>query len=94
MNDELTRHVNAELYENLTFNASDTFDIEGDELTFHWDFNDGNTSDEKIVEYNFTNKSTYQVTLTVTETGENGLEETEKITVTVTDSENDNQKGN
>ena len=66
---------------NYTFNASGTLDLDGDDMTFLWDFDDGTTATGSVVYHNFTNdKRTYQVWLTVND----GQEESkEHITVKI-----------
>lgn len=81
VNGNLTKHLNVNVGENITFNASGTIDIDGDDLTYEWDFGDENTSNEITVTHNYTAKGTYQVTLTVTD--DKGNSDTEKITITV-----------
>ena len=83
VNGNITNHIHVSEDEDITFNASATFDIDGDPLSFEWDFGDGNTSTLKTVSYNYSRTGTYHVTLTVKEMGGDGLEETDQITVTV-----------
>ena len=94
VNDNIVHQLNAEINETLLFDAAETFDAENDDLTFFWNFSDGITDENQTVEHNFTEKGTYQVTLTVRETGEEGLEETEKIIVKVRDENKGNGNGN
>jgi MYXO-CTERM domain-containing protein len=42
-------------------------DANGDALTFHWDFGDGQTSEEQSPTHAFANEGTYEVALTVTD---------------------------
>jgi hypothetical protein len=49
----------------IEFNASETLDIEGDPLTFEWDFGDGNTSEGSVVIHQYNETGMYKVTLTV-----------------------------
>jgi hypothetical protein len=55
--------------EEVEFNASATLDIEGDEITFTWDFGDGSeTATGAVVNHTFSDeKNNYKVTLTVTD---------------------------
>jgi VCBS repeat-containing protein len=50
-----------------TFDASGSFDIDGDALTYLWDFGDGNTASGQIVQYAHADQGTYTVTLTVSD---------------------------
>ena len=74
------KHVTVYVGENITFNASGTYDVDGNELNFTWDFDDETNGTGPIVTHNYTDKETYHVTLIVSD-GE--LEDTERITVTV-----------
>ena len=52
--------------ESTEFNASGTYDPDGDPLTFSWDFGDGETADGAVVNHSFDDsKKNYKVTLTV-----------------------------
>ena len=94
VNDEITNHVSTVVNESLTFNASETFDPDDDNISFYWDFDDGNTSTNQTVDHVFVEKGSYQVTLTVSETDGDGLEQTDKIIVTVKETGNGNGPGN
>ena len=50
---------------NITFNASNSFDPDGDNLTFLWDFKDGITSNKKLISHNYKTPGSYDITLTV-----------------------------
>ena len=78
------KHVSVGINTTITFDASETFDAEGDEIIFSWDFGDGAFDNGSIVNHTYTENGTYHVILTVSD-GE--LEETGKITVTVKKSE-------
>jgi len=47
------------------FNASSSSDADGDDLFYFWDFGDGTTSSEVILDHMYTKSGTYNVTLTV-----------------------------
>lgn len=52
--------------ESVELNASATLDIEGDDLSFNWDFDDGTNATGAIVNHIFSDeKKLYRVTLTV-----------------------------
>ncbi|WP_018930474.1 ThuA domain-containing protein [Gracilibacillus lacisalsi] len=54
--------------EEVSFDTSGTQDPDGDEITFAWDFGDGNTSTEANPVHTFTENGSYNVRLTVTDT--------------------------
>lgn len=94
VNNEITHHINVGVNESITFNATETFDPDGNELLYYWDFDDGNTNTSQETNHSFSEKGSYQVTLTVSEDSANGLEETDKITVTVKETGKGNGNGN
>jgi len=68
-------NINVNVNETITFNASETYDPEGDILSYFWDFDDGSNSTEVIVEHIFELKGTYIVTLTVSDGISESIEE-------------------
>jgi len=58
---------NGMVHENITFNASYSYDPDHDVLSYTWDFADGTTSTEQIVTHVYTAVGQYNVTLTVTD---------------------------
>lgn len=63
-----SKKVNVDADVEIKFNASGTFDVDEDDITFLWDFGDGTTSDEPEVMHSFANSTTpYKVTLTVSD---------------------------
>lgn len=66
--------------ENITFNASGTYDVEGDNVTYYWDFGDDMNGTGPVVIHSYAEVGSYWVRLTVSD-GE--LESTEQIHVTV-----------
>lgn len=67
----------------VDFDASESTDIDGDTLTFAWDFGDGTTGQGAIKTKTFTANGTFIVVLTVTDI--HGLEDTEPVTVRTSD---------
>ncbi len=63
--------------ENITFNASLSYDTDGNITTYYWDFGDGTTATGEVVIHNYTSPGTYTVTLTVTDDA-NGTSSTSK----------------
>jgi len=51
--------------ETVTFNASDSYDIDGIIINYLWEFSDGTNTTGKIIEHTFSNAGTYEVTLIV-----------------------------
>ena len=48
-----------------SFDASGSSDPDGDSLTYHWDFGDGQSSDEKTTTHVYEKNGSYRVALTV-----------------------------
>ncbi len=80
VNNSRDKHVTVDVNESITFNASGTYDVESDTITFTWDFGDETNDTGAVVTHSYSESGTYQVTLTVSD-GE--LEDTAKITITV-----------
>ncbi len=51
--------------ESITFDASDSYDPDGDSLTYVWDFGDGVNSNEKVVSHSYDSADSYTVELSV-----------------------------
>ncbi|MEK7123102.1 MAG: PKD domain-containing protein, partial [Patescibacteria group bacterium] len=51
----------------LTFNASDTTDDDGDQLTFHWEFGDAIAADGAVVHHTYQEEDAYPILLTVSD---------------------------
>ena len=54
-------------YENITYDASGSYDPDGEITAYSWDFDDGTHGTGVEVEHAFTDDGTYAVTLTVTD---------------------------
>ncbi len=80
VNDSRGNHVSISVNETITFDASGTIDIDGDNITFLWDFDDGITDANQTVTHAYAESGTYHVSLTVSD-GE--LTDSDTITVTV-----------
>lgn len=63
----------------VTFDASETYDPDGDPLTFQWDFGDGETSNEVVVAQTYTaptsDPHSFNAVLTVSDTAGNTVDE-------------------
>lgn len=68
----------------VTFDASNSSDPEGSELTYFWEFSDGETSTEAVVVKSFSQAGSYSVSLTVND-GE--LDSTSVVTTVVANDE-------
>jgi PKD repeat protein len=55
-------------FENITFNASSSFDVDDNIVTYSWDFGDGRSRMGRVVTHTYDDDGTYTVTLTVTDT--------------------------
>ena len=64
----------------IMFNASGTFDVDNDPLSFSWDFGDNTTGLGKIVNHTYAQQGTYQIRLTVSD---NALRDMTNITVAI-----------
>jgi len=53
--------------ETIVFNASSSYDSDGNITSYYWDFGDGTNATGVIVEHSYTENGTYTVTLTVTD---------------------------
>ena len=71
----------ARVGEAITFDASQSYDPDNDELTYLWDFGDGTTSDSEVVEHYYSTPGEYLITLTVSD-GE--YNDSDSVTVTIT----------
>ena len=74
------KKITVEVNESIDFNASETFDIDGDDIEFVWDFDDGSNATSAVVIHSYNASGSYWVTLMVSD-GE--LEASEQIHVTV-----------
>ncbi len=57
----------ASVNETLTFNASQSFDPDGQITQYHWNFGDGSSSSQAIATHAYSQAGTFTVTLTVTD---------------------------
>lgn len=67
----------------VTFNASNSSDLDGSIINYAWDFKDGNTGNGQIINHTFSSIGSYNVELTVTD-NEGATDSTTK-TITVTE---------
>ncbi|MFA5772659.1 MAG: PKD domain-containing protein, partial [Thermoplasmata archaeon] len=58
----------------ITFDASESFDPNGDALTYSWDFGDGTTGSGKTVNHTYSTQGDFTVTLTVKDSKNNANE--------------------
>ena len=57
--------IKASIGQNITFNATDTFDVVGDDINYSWDFGDGTNETGAVVVHSYDEKGSYWVVLTV-----------------------------
>jgi len=67
--------------ENVTFNATASYDLDGQIVNYYWYFGDGNTGTDNITTHSYADNGTYTVTLTITDN--DGLNDTALDTITV-----------
>jgi len=67
----------------ITFDGSGSSDPDGDNMTFTWDFGDGQTQNGAIVSHTYAIASGYLATLTVTDDGSPNLSSSDIAAVTV-----------
>ena len=65
----------------ISFNASSSYDVDGDALSFVWDFGDGTTGAGVSSEHKYLNVGVYDVTLSVDDGNEGEAIDTLKVTV-------------
>lgn len=66
--------------EEITFDGSDSVDLGGDELTYHWDFGDDTTGTGVSPKHSYTTAGTYTVELVVND----GTEESQAVSMEIT----------
>ncbi len=59
--------TNANINENITFDASQSYDEDGNIISYFWDFGDGSTSTDKTAVHSYAQAATYTFTLKVTD---------------------------
>ncbi|MCD6464528.1 PKD domain-containing protein, partial [Candidatus Woesearchaeota archaeon] len=65
--------LNPVVGQEVLFNASESFDVDGDVLTFVWDFGDGSSGEGVIAEHVYNETGVYHVTLIVSDDLEHSL---------------------
>jgi len=65
----------------ITFDASSSYDPDGQIVSYDWDFGDGNSAQEEVVTHAYVNAGDYISSLTVTDNG--GLQGSTNQTITV-----------
>ncbi len=66
--------------EDITFDGSDSSDEDGDDLTYTWEFGDGETATGETVTHSYTSAGIFDVNLTVSDSSE---EDTDSTTATI-----------
>ncbi len=75
----------------ITFDASNSYDIDGDNLHYNWNFGDGEATEGKIVEHRFAAAGFYTVKLTVNDNdgGEHSISKSIEIDANIAPIAND-----
>ncbi len=73
----------------ISFDGSESFDSDGDTITYSWNFGDNSSSTGKNPQHIYRNKGTYNIILTVTD--EHGLSDVDQTIVTIITESNNNQ---
>jgi len=59
--------MTVEQFDEVSFSGKQSTDLDGDKLTYHWDFGDGETAEGMDTTHAYINPGEYDVTLTVTD---------------------------
>ncbi|TLW93089.1 PKD domain-containing protein [Saccharomonospora piscinae] len=65
----------------VAFDAGESFDFDGDRLTYHWDFGDGSSGTGERIEHTYGDRRTDSYTATLTVTDPAGAQGSEQVTV-------------
>lgn len=65
--------------ENVTFNASNSYDLDGTIVSYEWDFGDGTTGTDMVITHSYGTEGSYTVTLLVTDN--DGLSDDATVTI-------------
>lgn len=68
-------------FEPITFNATASYDVDGNIIAFLWDFGDGNSTEGTVVVHEYKDEGAYNVSLTVID--DDGQNSTYQITVNI-----------
>ncbi len=74
--------ITVSIGQNISFNATETFDIDGDSITYYWDFDDGTNATGLVVNHSYDKQGSYWVVLIASD-NETDATETIEIHVTV-----------
>ena len=83
---------NANTGQEITFDASSSYDSDGSISKYRWDFGDETTSNSKIATHTYTEEGEYTVILTITDNY--GSQDTKTTTATITSESNGQQNNN
>ncbi len=67
--------------ENVTFNATDSYDLDGQIVSYFWDFGDGKKGTGNMTTHAYADNGTYTVTLAITDN--DGLKDTAQDTIII-----------
>ncbi len=65
----------------IQFNATASYDLDGNITEYLWDYGDGTTGTGAIAQHSYTSRGTYSITLTITDNDENTRSDTTTATV-------------
>ena len=70
-----------DINEIINFDATSSFDVNGNIVSYQWNFGDGETGSGEIISHSYSEYGIYQVTLTLTDN--DGESDTKKVDIVV-----------
>ena len=75
---------NAQVYQDISFDASQSYDTQGHALYYNWDFGDGTSGHNVMMTHSYSNPGTYDVKLTVVDSTDSSITDTVTHSIVVT----------